>query len=65
MAARRRPPSLFHSDTNPRRLPRFNGRIYESDLVWDLLVWRLDDDRVSQFIRTPFSNPQSQLFAID
>jgi hypothetical protein len=43
----------------------YNGRIYESDLVWGLLVWRLDDNRVEQFLRTPFSNPQSQLFTID
>ncbi len=40
----------------------YNGRIYQSDLVWGLLVWRLDDPAVIQNLRVPFSNPQSQLF---
>jgi hypothetical protein len=43
----------------------YNGRIYQSDLVWGLLVWRLDDDRVGTFFRTPYSNPQTQEFTID
>ena len=43
----------------------YNGRIYQSDLVWGLLVWRLDDPAVIQNLRVPFSNPQSQLFTID
>ncbi|HXV57744.1 MAG TPA: hypothetical protein VD704_07745 [Gaiellaceae bacterium] len=43
----------------------YNGRIYQSDLVWGLLVWRLDDPRVGTFFRTPYSNPQTQEFTID
>jgi hypothetical protein len=43
----------------------YNGRIYESDLVWGLLTWRLVDERVTNFIRTPYSNPQTQEFTID
>jgi hypothetical protein len=30
-----------------------------------LLVWGLDDPRVTQFLRTPCSNPQTQEFTID
>ncbi len=43
----------------------YNGHIYESDLVWGLLTWRINDPRVTAYYRTPFSNPQSQLFTID
>jgi LVIVD repeat len=43
----------------------YNGHIYESDLVWGLLTWRINDPRVEAYYRTPFSNPQSQLFTID
>ncbi len=43
----------------------YNGRIYQSDLVWGLLVWRLDDDRVGTYFRTPYSNPQTAEFTID
>jgi hypothetical protein len=43
----------------------YNGRIYESNQIFGLLIWRLDDPAVSSYFRTPFSNPQSQLFTID
>jgi hypothetical protein len=43
----------------------YNGRIYESDLVWGLLTWRLEDKRVTNYFRTPYSNPQTQEFTID
>jgi LVIVD repeat len=43
----------------------YNGRIYESNQIFGLLIWRLDDPAVSTYFRTPFSNPQSQLFTID
>jgi hypothetical protein len=43
----------------------YNGKIYESDLVWGLLTWRLEDKRVTNYIRTPYSNPQTQEFTID
>jgi len=28
-------------------------------------TWRINDPRVTAYYRTPFSNPQSQLFTID
>ncbi len=43
----------------------YNGRIYESDITRGLIVWRLDDDAVSTYFRTPHSNPQTQEFSID
>ena len=43
----------------------YNGRIYESDITRGLLIWRLDDPAVSQFLRTPHLNPQTQEFSID
>ena len=43
----------------------YNGRIYESDLVWGLLTWRINDPRVKGYYRTPYSNPQTQEFTID
>jgi hypothetical protein len=43
----------------------YNGRIYESDLVWGLLTWRLNDPAVTSYFRTPYSNPQTQEFTID
>ena len=43
----------------------YNGRIYESDITRGLIIWRLDDPAVIQFLRTPHSNPQTQLFTID
>jgi hypothetical protein len=43
----------------------YNGKIYQSDLVWGLLTWRLEDKRVTNFFRTPYSNPQTQEFTID
>ena len=42
----------------------YNGRIYESDLVWGLLTWRINDRRVKGYYRTPYSNPQTQEFTI-
>ena len=42
----------------------YNGRIYESDIRRGLLIWRLDDDRVGTYIRTPHLNPQTQEFTI-
>jgi hypothetical protein len=42
----------------------YNGRIYESDITRGLLIWRLDDEAVIQFLRTPHSNPQTQDFTI-
>jgi hypothetical protein len=43
----------------------YNGHIYESDLVWGLLTWRLNDPAVTSYFRTPYSNPQTQEFTID
>jgi hypothetical protein len=43
----------------------YNGKIYQSDLVWGLLTWRLEDKRVTNFFRIPYSNPQTQEFTID
>jgi LVIVD repeat len=43
----------------------YNGHIYESDLVWGLLTWRINDPRVTAYYRTPYSNPQTQEFTID
>jgi hypothetical protein len=43
----------------------YNGRIYESDLVWGLLTWRINDPAVTSYFRTPYSNPQTQEFTID
>ena len=43
----------------------YNGRIYQSDLVWGLLIWRLDDPAVATYLRTPYSNPQTAEFTID
>ena len=42
----------------------YNGRIYESDITRGLIIWRLDDPAVIQFLRTPFANPQTQDFTI-
>jgi hypothetical protein len=42
----------------------YNGRIYESDITRGLLIWRLDDDAVIQFLRTPHLNPQTSLISI-
>ena len=42
----------------------YNGRIYENDITRGLIIWRLDDDRVSQFVRTPYLNPQTAEFTI-
>jgi hypothetical protein len=30
-----------------------------------LIIWRLDDPVVRQFLRTPHLNPQTQEFSID
>jgi hypothetical protein len=43
----------------------YNGRIYESDITRGLIVWRLDDDAVSRYFKTPHLNPQTQEFSID
>jgi hypothetical protein len=43
----------------------YNGRIYESDITRGLLIWRLDDPAVIQYLRTPRANPQTQDFTID
>ena len=43
----------------------YNGRIYESDITRGLIIWRLDDPAVSQYLRTPHLNPQTQEFSID
>jgi hypothetical protein len=43
----------------------YNGRIYESDITRGLIIWRLDDPVVRQFLRTPHLNPQTQEFSID
>jgi hypothetical protein len=43
----------------------YNGRIYESDITRGLLIWRLDDPVVRQFLRTSHLNPQTQEFSID
>jgi hypothetical protein len=43
----------------------YNGHIYESDLVWGLLTWRINDPRVTAYYRTPYSNPQTQEFTIE
>ena len=43
----------------------YNGRIYESNQIFGLLIWRLDDPAVSTYFRTPYSNPQTQEFTID
>jgi hypothetical protein len=43
----------------------YNGRIFESDLVWGLLTWRLEDKRATNYFRTPYLNPQTQEFTID
>jgi hypothetical protein len=37
----------------------------KSYFFWGLLTWRINDPRVTAYYRTPFSNPQSQLFTID
>ena len=42
----------------------YNGRIYESDITRGLIIWRLDDDRVGTFVRTPYLNPQTTEFSI-
>jgi hypothetical protein len=42
----------------------YNGRIYESDITRGLLIWRLDDPAVSQYLRTPHLNPQTSEFSI-
>ena len=43
----------------------YNGHIYESDLVWGLLTWRINDPRLTAYYRTPYSNPQTAEFTID
>jgi hypothetical protein len=43
----------------------YNGRIYESDITRGLMIWRLDDPAVIQFVRTPHLNPQTSEFSID
>ena len=42
----------------------YNGRIYESDITRGLIIWRLDDPAVSQYLRTPHLNPQTSEFSI-
>jgi hypothetical protein len=66
------PPPLVNPD-NPAALELggdwssywYNGRIYEGDITRGLIIWRLDDPAVIQFLRTPHLNPQTQLFTID
>ena len=43
----------------------YNGRIYESDITRGLIIWRLDDPAVIQYLRTPHLNPQTAEFSID
>ncbi len=43
----------------------YNGRIYEADTKRGLIIWRLDDPRVSTFLRTPHLNPQTAEFTIN
>ena len=38
----------------------YNGRIYESDLVWGLLVWRLDDPAVATLLPDAPSRTRSR-----
>ena len=59
------PPVVPEADYGDWSTYWYNGRIYESDIQRGLIIWRLDDPRVATFLRTPFSNPQSQLFTID
>jgi hypothetical protein len=66
------PPPLVHP-TNPNGIVAggdwssywYNGRIYQSDIYRGLFIWRLDDDRVGTFVKTPYSNPQTSEFTID
>jgi hypothetical protein len=43
----------------------YNGRIYQGDITRGLLIWRLDDRSVIQYLRTPHLNPQTQETTID
>jgi hypothetical protein len=42
----------------------YNGRIYESDITRGLLIWNLSDNKVADYIRTPYLNPQTTEFSI-
>jgi hypothetical protein len=59
------PPVVPEADYGDWSTYWYNGRIYESDIQRGLIIWRLDDPRVATFLRTPFSNPQTQLTTID
>ena len=59
------PPVVPEADYGDWSTYWYNGRIYESDIQRGLIIWRLDDPRIDQWFRTPFSNPQTQLFTID
>ncbi len=37
----------------------YNGRIYQSDLSSACSIWRLDDPAVIEYLRMPYSNPQT------
>jgi hypothetical protein len=66
------PPPLVNPD-NPAALELggdwssywYNGRIYQGDITRGLLIWRLDDRSVIQYLRTPHLNPQTQETTID
>ena len=47
------------------RATRLSGRIYESDITRGLMIWRLDDPAVIQYLRTPHLNPQTSEFSVD
>ena len=59
------PPVVPEADYGDWSTYWYNGRIYESDIQRGLIIWRLNDPRVTAYLRTPFSNPQTQLFTID
>jgi hypothetical protein len=59
------PPVVPEADYGDWSTYWYNGRIYESDIQRGLIIWRLDDDRVGTYLRTPYSNPQTQEYLID
>ena len=59
------PPVVPEADYGDWSTYWYNGRIYESDIQRGLIIWRLNDPRATAYLRTPFSNPQTQLFTID
>ena len=43
----------------------YNGRIYESDILRGLLIWKLSDPAVAGAMKLDRLNPQTQEFSLD